>query len=168
MSMPEESFSVQRRSPTLMAATICLVKLSKGLSVSNRSAAFLPAPSPTTSGRSGIGFAHGRRDHRAFGIDHIGLAARLPHGEGNALLDHDLERRGQKPHDLRVLHPRHLLEPLLGGVGVEGEHQGARTGAKRLGQLGVGGVLLAFDGDALDAKAGGDGEGLERRACVWP
>ena len=62
---------------------------------------------------------------------------------------------------MRALHPRHLLEPLLGGVGVEGEHETSRTGAQRPGQLGVGGVLLAFDGDALHAEAGGDGEGLE-------
>ena len=53
-----------------------------------------------------------------------------------------------------------LLEPLLGGVGVEGEHQTSGAGAQRPGQLGVGGVLLAFDGDALDAEAGGDGKRL--------
>jgi hypothetical protein len=61
---------------------------------------------------------------------------------------------------LRVLDPRHLLQPLFGRVGVEGEHQGARAGAEGLGQLGVGDVLLAFDGDAVDAESGSDGESL--------
>ena len=59
-----------------------------------------------------------------------------------------------------MLHPRHFLQPLLGRVGVEGKHQGARPGTKGLGQLGVGDVLLAFHGDALHAESGSDGESL--------
>ena len=59
-----------------------------------------------------------------------------------------------------MLHPRHFLQPLLGRVGVEGKHQGARAGTKGLGQLGVGDVLLAFHGDALHAESGSDGESL--------
>ena len=111
-------------------------------------------------GKVGIGFAHGWSDHGPFGIDHIGLAAGLPHGEGDALLNDNLERRRQETHDLCVLNPRHLLEPLFGGVGVEGEHQGSRASAKGVRQLHVGGALLALHGDALHAKAGSDGDGF--------
>ena len=67
----------------------------EGLSCLDNSAAFFAAPSPTTRGRLGIGFAQGGREHHAFGIDHVGLALVCQTANGVALLDDDLERRGQ-------------------------------------------------------------------------
>src|SRR5262249_51090516 len=93
-------------------------------------------------------------------------AARLPHGKWDALLDHDLKRRGQKAHDLRVLDPRHLLEPRFGGVGVEGEHQAAGICGKSPSQFRIGDVLLALHGDAPDAETGSDGERFSTALCL--
>ena len=57
---------------------------------------------------------------------------------------------------------RNVLEALFGGVGIEGEDHRAGAGAKGSGELGVGDMLLAFNGDALHAEAGGDGESPRR------
>ena len=43
------------------------------------------------------------------------------------------------------------------------EHHGVGAGVERRGDLGIGRVLLAFDGDALHAEARGDGELSRRR-----
>jgi len=72
---------------------------------------------------------------------------------------------------LCVPDPRNGFEPRLGGIRVEAQHHRVRTGAKRCGDVGVGGVVLAFDGDPLHAEADGDGEpfhaparGIEQQA----
>jgi len=57
-----------------------------------------------------------------------------------------------------VLDEGNVLQALFGGVGVEGKDHRAGAGAKGSGELGIGDMLLAFDGDALHAEAGSDGK----------
>ena len=125
-------------------------------------AADFAAPSPTTRGRLGIGFAQGGGENHAFGVDHVGLArgsAKWRTASRSSTTTWSVE--GSSRMTCACLIQGTASRRALAASVSKAEHHRIGAGAERRGDRRVGRVQLAGDGDPLRAETGDDGEVLD-------